>query len=347
MTKAYLRESTIAVLGAGSWGTVLAQLVAQNCKEVRLWTHGEASAREINSTRGNSKYAPGMQLAGNIRAVSELGRVFENGVQGVLWVLPSKVCRSAARDVAPYFKGDEILIHATKGIEAGSLKRVSEILLDEIPCPRVGVLSGPNLAHEVMRGEPASTVIASRFAEVRAAGMGWLSGPKFLVFEAQDIAGVEWAGALKNILAIASGCLDGLGLGWNARSMLISHGLAEMVRFGLAMGGQVETFLGLAGVGDLLATCSSSLSRNYRVGVALAKGETVEAILAGLGSTAEGVMTAKTVALFAEERGIDMPITSAVHQILDQKITVSQGLDQLLQRRSDASLRGLAKGFYE
>ncbi len=337
----------VAVLGAGSWGTVLAQLAAQNCKDVRLWTHTEDAAREINSTRMHSRYAPGLALSSSIRAFHELDRVFEGGVQGVIWALPSKVCRELARTLAPRFTGQELLLHATKGIEEGSLKRISQVLLEEIPCPRVGVISGPNLAHEVLRGEPASTVVASRFAEVRIAGQLWLAGPKFLVFEAHDIAGVEWAGALKNILAIASGCLDGLGLGWNARAMLISRGLAEMVRFGLAMGAQVDTFLGLAGVGDILATCSSPLSRNYRVGVSLAKGESVQSILSGLGSTAEGVMTARAVAAFASERGIDMPITTVVQKILDQQLSVQNGLDLLLQQRQASGLRGLAKGFYD
>lgn len=330
--KDFWRKSNIAVIGGGSWGTVLAHLASRNCNEVRLWVREEERARLMNSTRANPRYAPGLELGGNVRAYSTPDRVFDGGVQAVIWCLPSKACRVEARALAPVFRGDEILIHATKGVEEGTLKRISVILREELPCPRIGVLSGPNLADEVLRGEPAATVVASAFSEVVRASQAILSSDSFRVYGAEDVIGVEWAGTLKNVLAIAAGALDALNLGWNTRAMLISRGLAEMVRFGVAMGAEQSTFLGLAGVGDLLATCSSPLSRNYRVGFGLGKGKSLPEILEELGSTAEGVKTTQSVHEFAKQRDIYMPITEAVYELISQGTTVPDVLRSLMTR---------------
>jgi glycerol-3-phosphate dehydrogenase (NAD(P)+) len=333
--KDFWRNSQVTVVGGGSWGIVLAQLAAQNCQEVRLWLRDESQARAINSTRVSPKYLPGTVISPKVRAMVEPDRamaVGEGGVSTVIWALPSSVARDQARVFAPYFTGSEVVIHATKGIESGSLKRISEVLAEELPLHRIGVVSGPNLAAEVARGEPAATVVASDFEEVIEAGQHVLSTPKFRVYSASDMVGVEWAGTLKNILAIAAGALDALGMGWNARAMLITRGLAEMVRFGVAMGAETQTFLGLAGMGDLMATCGSPLSRNYRVGAALAKGEPIEKILAELGATAEGVRTARTVREFAVERGISMPICEGVFDLVTGRSTVKQALEALMAR---------------
>ncbi len=313
MQKDFWRKSTVAVIGGGSWGTVLAQLLAQNCNEVRVWVRDDEVAREINATRVNADYLPGLQLNPKIKAFSCPERTFENGLQAVVWALPSTVCRAQARALAPHFRGDEIVLHASKGVEEGTLKRISVLLREELPCPRVGVISGPNLADEISRNEPAGTVVASDFEEVIEAGVALLTTDRFRVYTGHDVIGVEWAGTLKNIFAIASGALDAMKMGWNARAMLITRALAEMVRFGVVMGAKQETFLGMAAVGDLLATCSSPLSRNYRVGMKLAQGEKIDEIIKSLGSTAEGVKTARSVHEFARERKIDMPITAAVY----------------------------------
>jgi glycerol-3-phosphate dehydrogenase (NAD(P)+) len=281
----FWRNSKVAVIGGGSWGTVLAQLVSENCNDVRIWTREEDRARAINSTRMNPDYVQNLQLNSHVKAYVDLERVLEGGVDAVIWALPSKATRQEARKFSALLRGTEILWHATKGIEEGTLKRMTEVLREELPLRRIGVISGPNLATEIARGEPAATVVASDFEEVVHAGQALLNTPRFRVYSSRDVVGIEWAGTLKNILAIASGALDGMGMGWNARSMLISRGLAEMVRFGVAMGGQESTFLGLAGVGDLLATCSSPLSRNYRVGSGLAQGLRLESVLEQLGST--------------------------------------------------------------
>ncbi|MBI2711614.1 MAG: NAD(P)-dependent glycerol-3-phosphate dehydrogenase, partial [Bdellovibrio sp.] len=272
-----------------------------------------------------------MKLNEKIVAYSDMERVFEGGLQGVIWALPSSVCRQQARIAAKYFKGDEIILHATKGIEPGSLKRISQVLTEEIPSRRIGVISGPNLAQEIARGEPAATVVASVFSEVCESGQVLLMSEKFRAYTATDVVGVEWAGALKNIFAIAAGAIDVLNLGWNSRAMLITRSLAEMARFGTAMGAKESTFLGLAGAGDLLATCSSSLSRNYRVGQRLAKGERLSAILLDLGSTAEGVATTKSIYEFALQRQISMPITEGVNQLLEGR-EVREVLSSLMRR---------------
>lgn len=327
----YLRKSAVAVIGGGSFGTVLANQVSKNCTDVRVWVRDEEQARAINATR-SSEYIPSLSLDSKIHAYSNPDRVFEGGVQAVIWALPSKACRSQARALASKFRGDEIILHATKGIEEGTLKRVSVILREELPCPRIGVMSGPNLADEIARGQPAATVVASNFEEVVTTGQILLSGEKFRVYGATDVIGVEWAGTLKNILAIAAGTLDGMNLGWNSRAMLITRGLAEMVRFGTAMGAKPQTFLGLAGVGDTFATCSSNLSRNYRVGMKLAQGMPLEQILAELGSTAEGVSTAQIVYDYSKARSIPMPITEGVVNILKGRLTAGDALAELMRR---------------
>ncbi len=313
--KDFWHSSNIAVIGGGSWGTVLAHLLSSNCRSVRIWLRDEDQVRQFNSTRIQNRYAPQVQLDQKVVATSSMVSALEGTVNAIFWVLPSSACRLRARELAPLMRGDEIVLHATKGIEGGSLKRISQILVEELPTRRVGVVSGPNLASEIARGEPAATVVASEFAEVCQAGEILLRGPQFLVSTHSDLVGVEWAGTLKNILAIAAGALDGLGLGWNSRAMLITLGLNEMVRFGKAMGADVQTFLGLAGMGDLLATCGGPASRNYRVGFRLAQGEPLQKIVAELGSTAEGVGTAEHVWQFASARGISMPITESVYRL--------------------------------
>jgi glycerol-3-phosphate dehydrogenase (NAD(P)+) len=332
MKKDFWSKSTVAVIGGGSWGTVLAKIAASNCGEVRIWVRDEEQARAMNSTRSNPTYVTDMILPGNVRTFTDVERVFENGIQGVIWALPSKACRAQAKRFAPLFRGDEIVLHATKGIEEGPMKRVSTMLAEELPVSRIGVISGPNLASEIAKDEPAATVVASEFTEAVEAGVAWLNTPKFRVYAADDMIGIEWAGPLKNIYAIASGALEALQFGWNTRSLLITRGLAEMVRFGTAMGAREATFLGLAGVGDLLATCSSPLSRNYRVGRKLAEGVPLDAILKDLGTVAEGVRTTQIISTFAAERGIPMPITQGVSELIRGDRPARDVLHALMQR---------------
>ncbi len=332
MKKDFWSKSTVAVIGGGSWGTVLAKLAAENCAEVRVWVRGEEQARAMNSTRSNPSYVKDMVLPGNVRTFTDIERVLDKTVNGVIWALPSKACREQAKRFAPLFRGDEIVLHATKGIEEGTMKRVSTMLGEELPLARIGVISGPNLASEIAKDEPAATVVASEFSEAVEAGVAWLNSPRFRVYTADDVVGIEWAGTLKNIYAIAAGALDALEFGWNTRALLITRGLAEMVRFGTAMGGRESTFLGLAGAGDLFATCSSPLSRNYRVGRKLAEGISLQEVLGSLGAVAEGVRTTQIISAFANERKIQMPITQGVFELIQGKRPAREVLRSLMQR---------------
>ncbi len=330
--KDFWRNSKVGVIGGGSWGTVLANIASRNSREVRVWLRDEESVRLINTTRTNAQYLPELQLDERVHAFSSLERLFEGGLNAVIWALPSSACREQARIAAPYFCGDELILHATKGVEQGTMKRISEVLSEEFPCRRIGVLSGPNLAYEVARGEPAAAVVASSFSEVTDAGLALFTSDSFRIYRATDVIGVEWAGALKNILAIASGAVDAMQLGWNTKGLLITRGLAEMVRFSVSLGAQESTFLGLAGIGDLLATCCSPLSRNYRVGFRLAQGEKLEQILEELGSTAEGVSTTHTVRKFALDQGVSMPITEAVSLLIQGEASAQDMLHRLMTR---------------
>lgn len=332
MKKAFWSDARVAVLGGGSFGTVLANLAARNCAEVTIYVRAEDQARAMNSTRMNPNYVKDLVLDSKIRAVSTYEKVFERELNLLVFALPSHATREQARIIAPFFRGDEMVLHATKGIEESTLKRISQVLSEEIPILRIGAISGPNLASEIARGEPAATVIASPFVDVLAAGEAVFSNPKFRVYTTRDLAGTEWGGTLKNIFAIASGMLESRGMGWNTKSLLLSRGLAEMVRFGRAMGASAETFLGLSGMGDLIATCSSNQSRNFRVGYHLAKGETLEEVLSELGQVAEGVRTARIVYEFSRSRGVEMPITESVYRIIQGEWSVDQGLEHLMTR---------------
>ncbi len=332
MSRDFWSDSRVVILGGGSFGTVLANLAAKNCSEVTLQVRAEDQARAMNSTRMNPNYVKDLVLDPKIRAVSSYEKAFEREADLVIFALPSHAAREQAKIVAPFLRGSELVIHATKGLEEHSLKRISQVLAEELPVIRIGAISGPNLAGEIARGEPAATVVASRFDDVLEAGRRIFSTPSFRVYTTHDLIGVEWGGTLKNIFAIASGMLESKGLGWNAKSLLLSRGLAEMVRFGVAMGADPRTFLGLSGMGDLIATCSSSQSRNFRVGYHLAKGETLSDVLSELGQVAEGVRTARIIHEFARSRNVEMPITEVVYRIIDGAWSVDEGLQHLMTR---------------
>ncbi len=316
MQKDFWRSSSVAVIGGGKWGTVLADLASRNCAEVRLFVRAEDRARQLNATRSGSDLFPDFELNGRVRAIAEPERIFEVPVSVVIWALPSEVCREQARRFAPMLSGAELIIHATKGLEQKTLKRISQVLSEELPTPRIGVISGPNLAAEIASHQPAATVVASRFDEVIQAGQALFEQRRFHVEGSRDVIGVEWAGVLKNVLAIASGWVAGMGMGWNTRAWVISRGLQEMLQFTRALGAEADTFLGLAGIGDVIATCSSELSRNFRLGSRLAQGVSIEQIREELGETAEGVQTTLGIGEFVMARGLKLPLLSALNTLL-------------------------------
>jgi len=298
-------------------------------------------AAEVNEQHTNRRYfGDEVQLPETLVATTELGA----GVRGapvVLVVVPSPYFRAVARAIGDDLEGDQIVVHATKGFEVETFARMSEVLREESCALKTGVLSGPNLAREILAGHPAGALVASRFAEVRAAVQALFEGSRLRVYAGEDVVGTEVAGAFKNIIALAAGVSDGLGFGDNAKALLVTRGLSEMARLGAAMGGDVFTMGGLAGIGDLMATCASPLSRNHQVGVRLAKGEPLDAILASLSSVAEGVPTTRGVYAWAQRRGLELPIVRAMHGLLFEGWDVPRVLGFLLATKVGHELAAL------
>lgn len=319
----------VAVIGGGSWGTTVAQLIARNGHEVRLWMRDPGQAAQLNANRCNERYLPGVELSSNLEATASLEDA-AYGARTLFLMVPSHSLRAIASELGDYLDGSRLLIHGIKGIEPATFKRMSQLLREETCCRQIGVMSGPNLAKEVAAGHPSATVVASRFQEVIDAGIELLRSKTFRVYGNEDVIGTELGGSLKNILAIGSGLAHGLGFGDNTMALLLTRGLAEMIRLGTSLGASPQTFAGLSGIGDLMATCFSPLSRNYQVGYRLAKGETLEAITQDLRQVAEGVRTTKTVAEYAQAHGVYMPITEGVYQVLFRGSTPKDALAVLL-----------------
>jgi glycerol-3-phosphate dehydrogenase (NAD(P)+) len=305
----------VTVLGAGNWGTTVAQLVARKGHRVTLWCRRKEQAQEINRRRTNEKYLPGVTLLPEIVATHTLPEAVE-GVALLLLIVPTKSFRQVCRQMGDVLTPDQFVVHGSKGFEAHTHRRMSQVMAEETCIKQMGVLSGPNIAPEIAAGKPAGTVIASPFPQVVAAATRALSFDRFKIYHGTDVAGVEIAGALKNVVAIAAGVAAQLELGENARSLLITRGMAEIRRIGAAMGARPETFGGVAGLGDLIVTCASPLSRNNRVGAALARGEKLPAIVESLGMVAEGVNTARVVHEVVAAGKVDAPIFEAVYRVL-------------------------------
>jgi glycerol-3-phosphate dehydrogenase (NAD(P)+) len=308
-------SETVGVIGAGSWGTTIAKVVGDNAKHTLLWARREELCREINETRHNESYLPGIELPPTVEATHDLQRVCESC--GLIFaVVPSHGFRRLAFEMGAHVTGEHVVVHATKGIEENSFRRMSEVLHEETCLRKIGVLSGPNLAKELARREPAGTLIASRYDEVFRKSHAALQNGYFRVYWSQDVVGAEVAGAFKNIVALAAGVATGLGLGDNSKALLLTRGISEMARLGAAMGGQVITFGGMAGIGDLIATCASPLSRNHQVGARLARGESLAHIQTDMQMVAEGVKTTRAVHDYASRKGLDLPIVRAVYHLL-------------------------------
>jgi len=316
-------QSPVAVLGGGSFGTVLANLMAEKGLEVRLWMRNEQAVDEINSTHRNNRYLPGIDLAPALRATADL-QTAVSGAEAVFIAIPSNAFREVITQAAPFLQPDQLLISTTKGIESVTFCLMSQIIEQVCSGARVGVLSGPNLAKEIARKQLTATVIASTDAELRERVQALLHTSFFRVYASSDTYGVELGGTLKNIYAIAAGMSAALGMGENTKSMLMTRSLAEMSRFAVSLGANPFTFLGLAGVGDLIVTCMSPLSRNYRVGYALGEGKTLEQAVAALGEVAEGVNTLRIVKEKAEELDIYMPLVSGLYEVVFNSAPVAE-----------------------
>lgn len=318
----------LAVLGAGAWGTALAWLLAENGHAVRLWARRAELADELEQERENRHYAPGLRLPPGVRVGSDLGWVAEGAACAVVAV-PSRALREVVAQLPPL----PAFLSASKGLEVESFKRLTEVIAEYQPAATLAALSGPNLSREIIRGLPAAATVASHDAAFARTVQRWLSGPRFRVYRSRDLVGVEVAGAFKNVIALAAGLSDGLGFGDNAKATLITRGLAELVRLGVHLGGKRATFYGLAGLGDVVATCASTQSRNHQAGVRLARGATL-AELEAERLTAEGLVTVAAVQRHAEARGLELPISTEVYRVVYQGKPPHQALHDLMGRRA-------------
>ena len=323
----------IAVIGAGAFGTAMATVAAQCDNEVVLWAHDPKIAETIASTRANPLYLPQISIPENVRATSSLHEAASFS-DTLFMVVPSHVYRQVLVQMKPHLRGRVNVISGTKGIEIETQRRMSEVTEEVLgeQLNAFGVLSGPTFALEVARGDPSAAVVASRDLDFARQMQQALSCTSFRLYHTTDVVGVELAGSLKNVIAIAAGVLEGLGLGFNTTAALITRGLHEMTKLGVALGGRLETFAGLAGMGDLVLTCTGSLSRNRSLGVALGRGKQLEAILSETRAVAEGVKTAKAVQEIATRHDIEMPIASEMYRVMYEHESVRAALQRLMSR---------------
>ncbi len=321
------------MLGAGSWGTALSIVLAENGHDVRLWSHRAEQAEEINKTKRNDRYLD-VTLPDQITAFYNLKEAVQD-VEAIVIVVPAKAIREVARSLTGIIPEHATIIHATKGIEPITLMRVSEMIAEELPeypADNIVVLSGPSHAEEVALRHPTTVTVAAKNADKNKHAQNLFNSDTFRVYTSQDVLGIELGGALKNIIALGAGISDGLGFGDNAKAALITRGLAEITRLGTSLGANPFSFLGLSGVGDLIVTCTSVHSRNWRAGNLLGKGHELEAVLEEMGMVVEGVRTVKAAQQIAEKQDVEMPITTGIYQILFEGKKPEEVVNQLMNR---------------
>lgn len=333
-----------AVVGAGGWGTALAVLLADKGCRVSFWMRSQDVYRKIILKRVNEDYLPGVKLGETIRLTVDLEEAL-HGKELVIFAVPSHGLRAVAAAAAPYLPPRAVIVNAAKGLEDPRRLRLSQVLREELPETlhgRIAVISGPNHAEEVSRGLPSATVAASMVAETARQVQEMLMTPYFRVYTNPDLVGVELGGALKNVIAIGAGIVEGLGLGDNSKAALVTRGLAEMIRLGRAMGAQARTFSGLSGLGDLYATCSSLHSRNRAVGYKLGQGMRFGEIAAGMRTVAEGVNTTRAAAELSRKIGVEMPITAEIYRVLFEGKLPQEAVEILMQREKKAESEEIA-----
>ncbi len=323
--------SAATVVGAGAWGTALADLMARNGHHTTLWARETDVVADVNAHHTNSRFLSGIALSPNLTATDDLASAVANA-STITFVAPSHVLRAVIRSAAYAVRADAVLIVATKGIERDSFALMTDIVAEELPGRSVVALSGPSFAAEVAQRQPTAVVAASREESAALRTQQLFSSPEFRVYTQRDVVGVELGGALKNVMAVATGVLDGLGLGFNPRAALITRGLAEMTRLGVALGAEPSTFAGLAGMGDLVLTCTGSLSRNRTVGVEIGQGRPVAEVLHARETVAEGVVTTQSAHALALSRGVEMPIVRTMHRILFEAMPPRDAIAELMAR---------------
>ena len=319
------------VVGAGAWGTALADLLARNGHEVKLWAYEPDVVESINGKHENVRFLPGHALSPSVAAVGDIHRAVEHA-ELVALATPSQVLRRILKSAGASLPQSAPLVVASKGIEKDTLCLMNEVVEQEIPGATVVAISGPSFAVEVAGRQPTAVVVASMQTEAAGIAQRAFSSPYFRTYTHTDVIGVELGGALKNVMAVATGIAEGLGLGFNARAALVTRGLAEMTRLGMALGAEQSTFAGLAGLGDLVLTCTGALSRNRSLGVEIARGVSLDEALAMRHTVAEGVMTTHSARALAAREGIDMPIVSAVYRILFEQQPPRTAIGELMRR---------------
>lgn len=326
-------KGKVAVLVAGSWGTALAYVLACNHYEVTMWTRTEAQAKEISTQHHNEKYLPNRVLPPNITATTSMEQALKDA-ELTLFVAPSSAMRQVAKAAAPYLEPGSLVVHATKGFEPETLKRMSVVLAEELgrAHEEIAVISGPSHAEEVILKLPTTVVVAAGHTEVAEKVQEAFMNTSFRVYTNSDVIGIEIAGALKNIIALAAGLVNGLQLGDNAKAALMTRGLAEISRLGVAMGANPLTFIGLAGVGDLVVTATSQHSRNWRAGYMLADGTPLSVVLERMGMVVEGVKTTRAAYQLADQYKIEMPITEQLYEVLFNEQPIDRAIEVLMGR---------------
>jgi glycerol-3-phosphate dehydrogenase (NAD(P)+) len=326
---------TIAVLGAGSWGTALAILLSGNGHQVRLWGHLEDEIKALIQDRENRQYLPGVEFPASLHPGIDLHQTLV-GASEVLIAVPSHAFQHVAAQIAPLLEAQPGISWATKGFEPGTQRLLSEVAAEQLPGRELATISGPTFAGEVARGLPTAVTVAATTQAHAEKVAELLHASWFRAYTSDDLVGVQVGGASKNVLAIAAGIADGLGFGANTRAALITRGLTEVMRLGLKLGGKQETFMGLAGLGDLVLTCTDNQSRNRRMGLALAEGLSQEAARKKIGQEVEGVHAAQEVYALSQRHGVEMPISEQVYHVLYEGLAPKQAVHNLLERRQKA-----------
>lgn len=336
---------TISVIGAGSWGTALSLALHENCPDITLWARREKLCEDIEQSRENREYLPGVTLPDSLTVTADMEKAVKEK-DALALVVPSHTVRHIARQAAPYVTPGTVIISCAKGLEEKTHLRMSEVLREELPLCRIAVLSGPNHAEEVSRRIPSATVVSADSRKLAEAVQDLFMTSFLRVYTNPDLLGVELAAALKNVIALGVGISDGLGFGDNTKAALMTRGITEIARLGQKQGADLMTFAGLAGIGDLVVTCTSRHSRNRQFGMELGRGKTADQVLAEMRMVAEGVKTTAAARELAEKNGVEMPITSQVYAVLYQGKPPRQAVETLMKRGKTHEQEDIVSGKY-
>ena len=337
-------SAKVAVVGAGSWGTALATVLDGKGIRLNLWVREEDLLETIRNTRENDMYLPGVKLGENINPTGDMEQCI-HGCEAIVFSVPSHFVRDVARSIAPFVRPQQRIINVAKGLDPGSLKRLSEVIKEALPQNKVAVMSGPSHAEEVGRGVPTTVVAASPDREMAEYVQDLFMAPAFRVYTNPDIIGVEMGGALKNVVALGAGISDGLGYGDNTKAALMTRGIVEIARLGVKMGAKAATFAGLSGIGDLIVTCTSMHSRNRRAGIQIGQGKTLDEVVGSTRMVVEGVKATQAAYELSMLHGVEMPITTEIYRVLFEGADVKKSVENLMMRSKTHESEEIAEGW--